>query len=88
MAIYEHEHDPQCMIIDLHLAEQCEYSEPDVVVVVHPNDDGVSPRYDEPLSYVEFGVVDQQRPLDVFLQHFSVVLAASRVGIHYIIVVS
>ena len=69
MAIYEHEHDPQCMIIDLHLAEQCEYSEPDVVVVVHPNDEGVSPRHDEPLSYVEFGVVDQQRPLDVFLDH-------------------
>ena len=61
---------------------------PDVVVVVHPNDEGVSPRDHEPLPYVELGVVDQQRPLDVLLEHLSVVLAASRVGIHYVIVVS
>ena len=48
----------------------------------------MSPCDDEPLPYVELGVVDQQRPLDVLLQHLPVVLAASPVGIHYVVIVS
>ena len=64
------------------------FYKPDVVVVVNPDDKWMSSRYDEPLPYVEFGIVNQQWPLDVLLQNFSVVVTASGVGIHDVIVVS
>ena len=49
---------------------------PEIRISVHPDDQRVPAGDDEPLPDVELGVVDEEGPLDVLLNHVPRVVAA------------